>query len=232
MATFTIDESLMLSGTKGFFSALADAAKQTQKDFGIFASVTLVQAALESAWGKSNVAKTNKNLFGIKYTGRYASGIKVEEKGCKCPASEQGGARYYNYYQSYGDSIYDHGWFLKNNSRYTKAGVFSAKDGKEQIKAIAAAGYAEDSNYASSLIAMIDKYDLTKYDDLSNFIGTSTNPNGSSSSSSSGSGSNSQSILDILPNVDHRYNIMNMEEVTGACLIFNPPYNVCLLESL
>ena len=32
---------------------------------------------------------------------------------------------------------------------------------------------------------------------------------------------------DILPNVDHRPNIANMDEVKGACLIFLPPYNAC-----
>ena len=37
MATFNIDETLMKSGTEGFFKALADAAKQTQKEFGVFA---------------------------------------------------------------------------------------------------------------------------------------------------------------------------------------------------
>jgi murein DD-endopeptidase MepM/ murein hydrolase activator NlpD/lysophospholipase L1-like esterase/cell wall-associated NlpC family hydrolase len=36
--------------------------------------------------------------------------------------------------------------------------------------------------------------------------------------------------LDIVPNQDHRYNIANMDKVTGACLIFLPPYNVCTLE--
>ena len=33
--------------------------------------------------------------------------------------------------------------------------------------------------------------------------------------------------LDVVPNQDHRYNIANMEDVKGACLIFLPPYNVC-----
>ena len=36
--------------------------------------------------------------------------------------------------------------------------------------------------------------------------------------------------LDIIPNVDHRYNIANMDKVTGAVLIFMPPYNVCNLD--
>ena len=39
--------------------------------------------------------------------------------------------------------------------------------------------------------------------------------------------SNGTNAIDILPNQDHRYNIANMDEVRGACLIFLPPYNVC-----
>ena len=38
--------------------------------------------------------------------------------------------------------------------------------------------------------------------------------------------------LDIVPNVDHRYNIANMDKVTSACLIFLPPYNVCTMEDM
>ena len=229
MATFNIDETLMKSNPEGFIKALADAAKQTQKEFGIFASVTLGQAACESAWGTSGVASENKNLFGIKYSSSYkpASGINVQAKGRKCPSSEQGGAMYYAYYESYGDSVYDHGNFLKVNPRYTKAGVFTAKDAKEQMKAICAAGYAEvGGSYSTTVIGIMDKYNLYQYDDLTGFTGVDMINSSNSSSSSGGSGT----ILDILPNVDHRYNIANMEEVKGACLIFLPPYNVCTLD--
>lgn len=54
---------------------------------------------------------------------------------------------------------------------------------------------------------------------------------GSSGSGSGGSGSGGTGTgMDILPNVDHRYNIANMDEIKGACLIFLPPYNVCTIE--
>lgn len=157
-----IDEELMFSSTEGFFQALAPAAKQGEQEYGVFAATTLAQAALESAWGKSKVAQSDKNLFGIKYTGKFAPGLNVTQ-GRNCPGNESGGAVPYNRYQSFGDSIIDHGWFLKNNPRYTKAGAFNAKNAKEQIQAIANAGYAEDPNYAKSLFKLIDKYNLTQY---------------------------------------------------------------------
>ena len=231
MAGIQIDETLMLSGTEGFIKALANAAKQTQKDFGIFASVTLGQAIIESGWGKSNVAKENKNLFGIKYSSGYkpAPGINVKAAGRQCPSSEQGGAMYYVFYESYGDSVYDHGNFLKVNPRYTKAGVFTAKDAKEQMKAICSAGYAEvGGQYSTSVIAAMDKYNLYQYDDLNGFSGMDISYSSSGSSDGSGYGTG----MDILPNVDHRYNIANMDEVKGACLIFLPPYNVCTIDQM
>jgi hypothetical protein len=229
MATFNIDETLMKSNPEGFIKALADAAKQTQKDFGVFASVTLGQAACESAWGKSGVADENKNLFGIKYSSSYkpAPGINVQAKGRKCPASEQGGAIYYAYYESYGDSVYDHGYFLKNNPRYTKAGVFTAKDAKAQMEAICAAGYAEAGSYGKTVIGIMDKYNLYQYDDLTGFTGPG---NIGTDPGNSGSYNGNSNFVDIIPNVDHRYNIANMDKVTGACLIFLPPYNVCTLD--
>ena len=54
-------------------------------------------------------------------------------------------------------------------------------------------------------------------------------PNGGDGSPSSGYNGNAN-FVDIIPNVDHRYNIANMDQVTGACLIFLPPYNVCTLD--
>ena len=229
MAGFQIDETLMLSGTEGFIKALANAAKQTQKDFGIYASVTLGQAIIESGWGKSPVSKENKNLFGIKYSSGYkpAPGINVKAAGRQCPSSEQGGAMYYVFYESYGDSVYDHGNFLKVNPRYTKAGVFSAKDAKEQMKAICAAGYAEvGGQYSTSVISAMDKYNLYQYDDLTDFSGIDVSYSSPNDGSGYGTG------MDILPNVDHRYNVANMDEVKGACLIFLPPYNVCAIDEM
>lgn len=229
MAGIQIDETLMLSGTEGFIKALANAAKQTQKDFGIFASVTLGQAIIESGWGKSPVSKENKNLFGIKYSSSYkpAPGINVKAAGRQCPSSEQGGAMYYAYYESYGDSVYDHGNFLKVNPRYTKAGVFSAANADAQMDAICAAGYAEvGGSYTTSVKAAMKKYDLYQYDDLNGFSGIDVSYSSTSDGSGYGTG------MDILPNVDHRYNVTNMDEVKGACLIFLPPYNVCTIENM
>ena len=162
-----VDEQMMLSSTDGFFKALGPSAKEGERKYNVFAATTLAQAALESGWGKSRVAKSDKNLFGIKWTGKYAPGLTVTQ-GLNCPGNEQGGARPYNRYQSFGDSMTDHAWFLANNSRYAKA--LQASNAKDQITLIAKAGYAEDKNYASSLHKMIDKYNLNQYEQGTPFV--------------------------------------------------------------
>lgn len=55
----------------------------------------------------------------------------------------------------------------------------------------------------------------------------SSSGNNGGSGGSSGGGGGSSNVIDILPNVDHRYNIANMDEIKGACIIFYPPYNTC-----
>jgi hypothetical protein len=168
----TVDETLMYSGTDGFFKALHPGSINAFNKYHVFPSTTLAQAALESGWGKSTVAKTDKNLFGIKWTGKHDPDIVVT-KGLNCPAKEQGGARPYNRYQSFADSLTDHGWFLnKNTTYYAKA--LAATDPLEQLKLIGNSGYAEAGTYWTNLKKMYDTYDLNKYNSGSS---TSTDNN-------------------------------------------------------
>ena len=96
-----VDENLMYSSKDGFFQALLPGAQAAYQNYKVFPSTALAQAAHESDWGTSSVAKRNKNLFGIKYTGKFAPGITVTNDGASCPSNEQGGKRPYNKYQSF-----------------------------------------------------------------------------------------------------------------------------------
>ena len=49
-----------------FIMRLTTAAVASAKATGVPASITIAQAALESAWGESGLAKAGNNLFGIK----------------------------------------------------------------------------------------------------------------------------------------------------------------------
>jgi len=59
-------------------------------------------------------------------------------------------------YDSFLDSAKDYIKFLTINPRYTKAGVFTAKDYKEQIQYIKNAGYATGTNYVSSVLNIVN----------------------------------------------------------------------------
>ena len=58
-------------------------------------------------------------------------------------------------YDSFLDSAKDYIKFLQTNPRYTKYGVFKAKDYKEQVQAIKNAGYATGTNYVSAVLKIV-----------------------------------------------------------------------------
>ena len=77
-------------------------------------------------------------------------------------------------YDSFLDSAKDYISFLQKNPRYTKYGVFKAKDYKEQIQAIKNAGYATGTNYVSSVLKIVSG--IT--DDIASFAGKNKTPIG------------------------------------------------------
>lgn len=142
-----------------FINMVAPGAKKTHEQYGVYASIVIAQGALESGWGGSRVAETDKNLFGIKHHGKHDPNLSISQ------GSKANDGGYYTRYQNAGDSIIDHGYFLRNNPRYTKAGAFSAKDVKGQITAIKAAGYDTASpNYVDMIMSIINTNNLTQYD--------------------------------------------------------------------
>lgn len=156
-----------MSYKQKFLDKVVPGAIKTQKQYGIFASVTLGQAAIESDWGRSVVANEDNNFFGIKYPGNHDKSLTIS----RGRAASDG--NYYTHYESVDDSISDHGYFLKNNPRYTKHGVFSAKTPYEQLKALKAAKYdTKKDDYAEyTMNSIIKPNNFTQYDDGS-YVGS------------------------------------------------------------
>lgn len=132
---------------------------------GIYPSVKMAQAALETGWGAS--VKGN-NMFGIKGLGNKSPYWKGAVVNTSTREVINGVSGQYNLnfraYETVADSIRDHTYFLQQNSRYAAAGVFTAKTPEEQCKALQRAGYATDPNYANSLIAIINSNNLKRLD--------------------------------------------------------------------
>ncbi len=146
-----------------FLEQIRQGALQTFETYNILPSITAAQSILESNWGKSKLARECLNLFGIKADQSWqgdkkAYSTKEYDKNNKLIVV----TAYFRKYQSYKDSLKDHGKFFHENPRYVN--VLKAKDYREQARAIQTAGYATDPQYADKLIRLIEQNGLQKWD--------------------------------------------------------------------
>ena len=141
-----------------FFEQYAPLAMEQQQKYGIPASVTLAQMYLESAGGKSNLAQTGNNYFGIKCSSQWLA----EGKPYSLHHDDKPNEKFCNY-ASVQESIEHHSQFLMG-SRYAGCRRCAADDYRGWANGLQAAGYATNRNYATMLIADIEAYDLSKYD--------------------------------------------------------------------
>ena len=146
-----------------FLNTIYPGAIQTFRFSGILPSITASQAILESDWGRSSLAQECHNLFGIKAD----PGWKGEKKAYITNEYDKEGNLYtvtafFRKYDSYTDSLKDHGKFFQENKRY--ADVIGILDYREQARAIQVAGYATDLHYAEKLIRLIEENCLWKWD--------------------------------------------------------------------
>ncbi|MED9946901.1 MAG: glucosaminidase domain-containing protein, partial [Peptacetobacter hiranonis] len=150
-----------------FIEMVEPIAVDVYEKYGIYPSVTISRAAIESNWGKSELSKEYFNLFGIKADKSW-NGRSVNMNTKEGYNDTENAA--FRRYRSYKESIYDYGKFLSENKRYEKARLFKAKDGKAQAQVLEDAGYATKENskgelvYADVLINLMNKYNLDKID--------------------------------------------------------------------
>ncbi len=133
-----------------------DIAIKEMHDYKIPASITLAQGILESAAGKSKLAKEANNHFGIKCH-RDWDGPKVyhdDDKDDEC----------FRKYKHAEESYKDHSLFLVNRSRYQELFKLKMTDYKGWAKGLKKAGYATNKKYPQLLIDLIEKYNLHQYD--------------------------------------------------------------------
>lgn len=174
-----------------YIQALVPGAQKAYEKYGVYPSVTLGQALGEAGWEMSQPsAYKDNNLFGIKFAGNHSPDLQISEG--TAPSDGTGGI--YAHYNSISDSVEDHGYFLRNNKRYAEAGAFEAKNGIDQIKAIASAGYADDPDYFSYISGLIQSNNLQQYD-TGTYVGTGATSSGSSSSSGNSSSDSTSSGL-------------------------------------
>lgn len=148
--------------SQNFIESVAQGAINGWTKYGVLPSVTVAQAILESGWGQSALSTQAHNLFGIKgsYNGQYVT-MQTREV--------YNGQSYYIYdnfrkYANNSESVEDHGNFLYSNNRY--ANLLGDQSYASVARKLQADGYATDPSYASSLIKLVEIYNLTQLDNI------------------------------------------------------------------
>jgi flagellum-specific peptidoglycan hydrolase FlgJ len=132
-------------------------AKENMKKHGVPASITLAQGVLESGAGKGRLSTIANNHFGIKcHKGWTGESVKHDDD-----ASQE----CFRKYNDPVDSYKDHSLFLTSRSWYNSLFKLDKGDYVSWAKGLKAAGYATDPKYPNKLIAIIERYELYKYDD-------------------------------------------------------------------
>ncbi|MDQ0176704.1 N-acetylmuramoyl-L-alanine amidase [Bacillus chungangensis] len=150
-----------------FIDEIAPHAQEIGIENDILPSLIIGQAILESASGKSELAQKGNNLFGIKgaYNGEsvtiltteFVNGEKINVSAafCKYPSWRESIEALANKY------VNGVSW---NRDLYRA--VVGEKDYRKAVQAVKDAGYATDPAYVSKVVNVIEKYNLTKYDQI------------------------------------------------------------------
>ena len=141
-----------------YISTYGQIAKDEMLQYGIPASITLAQGILESGAGRGSLSERANNHFGIKchrdWTGERVYHDDDELQEC---------------FRKYKDPKYsfrDHSLFLSQRSRYAKLFNLAKDDYEGWAKGLKKAGYATDPKYPDKLISIINRYNLSIFDQV------------------------------------------------------------------
>lgn len=156
-----------------FIEMIAPLAQKAYKTLGkVKPSVCIGMACLESAYGTSRIMREHNAYFGQKVgTGKTAvkywsmkffTSSTKEEYTIGTHTTIRAAFRAYN---SAEQSVFNY-YELLNTSLYSR--VLANSNYKEQMQQIKACGYMTSSTEVNSVINIIEKYNLTKYDVFEN----------------------------------------------------------------
>ena len=142
--------------TLEYIRKYSDLAVSEMRRTGVPASITLAQGILESNSGQSKLAVKGNNHFGIKchndWDGRTMRLDDDARREC------------FRVYPDASASFRDHSDFLRYRDRYKPLFDLDPEDYRGWARGLKKAGYATDPSYAGKLIALIERYELYRYD--------------------------------------------------------------------
>lgn len=141
-----------------YIDRYSEMAVDQMRRYGIPASITLAQGLLESAAGTSRLVTKGNNHFGIKCGGVW--------KGPYMLMTDDAPNEKFRVYKNAAESYEDHSRFLRYGPRYAFLFKLAPDDYKGWAKGLKKAGYATAPHYATSLISIIEKNNLQRFDKL------------------------------------------------------------------
>ncbi|ALJ22840.1 N-acetylmuramidase [Lactobacillus gallinarum] len=151
-----------------FLSKTANQAEKAAKKYGVYPSVMIAQAIIESGWGQSGLAVNANNLFGMKADDSWP----VESYLARTREEKDGKSYYINArfrkYNSLKESFKDNGKKLREGVswqplRYKGTWLENANNYAQATKSLTGT-YATDSKYDLALNSRITNHNLNKYD--------------------------------------------------------------------
>ncbi len=142
--------------TEAYIAKYSSIAIEEMNRYNIPASITLAQGILESGSGESRLATEGNNHFGIKCHDNWNGETIIEDD------DEKGEC--FRKYSKAVDSYRDHSLFLTQRERYLFLFEYKNTEYKKWAEGLKKAGYATNPEYPTLLINLIEKYDLSRFD--------------------------------------------------------------------
>lgn len=151
-----------------FINTISPMAVIIAEKEGVYPSVMIAQAGLESAWGSSALAVKHNNLMGTKgsYQGNNVTMTTNEESAGEEIQIKAG----FSVYNSWADSLSHYGKIMRDglewDSEFYKGTWQENTENYEDATAWLVGRYASDSSYAKKLNSTIEKFDLARFDEI------------------------------------------------------------------
>jgi flagellum-specific peptidoglycan hydrolase FlgJ len=166
---FALNESdLIPEKAKMFIERFINTAIIEKFKYGIPISITLAQGIIESNHGSSRLAKNHNNFFGLK--------CKIKCKDCDGKGTkmtdecvnfnDDAKDDYFRRFASAWESFRARSILLSSKPRYESLFKLSPNDYSGWCYGLKKCGYATDKNYAKTLLNVIKRLHLNKFDDM------------------------------------------------------------------
>lgn len=141
-----------------YIDSYKDLAMLEMEQYKVPASITLAQAIYATKAGSSKTAREANNHFGITCHSNEWKGETYYE------SSNHSADYCFRKYATVDASYRDHSLFLAKRSRYASLFDYELNDYRSWATGLKTLGYSGNAKYADTLIALIEKYHLDRFD--------------------------------------------------------------------